>query len=160
MYLSIYLFIYFSIYHSKDDNGGLPEFWLSLFRSWLVRLQAAFDLDFAAGLIDEEGWKPAASDDGILAYKLLVQTGHVDFPVDKSLLRHARYKLFFFCGFPYYLKVQKIISLFYKIIYNLQRRHSLFHVKDMILNIQYLSWQTRYLGNIFVYFSHFIFYRR
>ena len=75
----------------KDDNGGLPEFWLSLFRGWLLRLQTAFDADFAAGHIDEEGWRPAASDDGILAYKLLVQTGHVDYPVDKSLLRTTRY---------------------------------------------------------------------
>ncbi len=74
----------------KDDNGGLPEFWLSLFRSWLIRLQEAYDKDAAVGLIDEEGWKKNASDDGILAYKLLVQTGHVDFPVDKSLLRTER----------------------------------------------------------------------
>ena len=74
----------------KDDNGGLPEFWLSLFRTWLLRLQTALDKDISAGHIDEEGWKPEASDDGILGYKLIVQTGHVDSPVDKSLLRYRR----------------------------------------------------------------------
>ena len=74
----------------KDDNGGLPEFWLSLFRNWLVRLQDSFDVDLAAGRIDEEGWQSEASDDGVMAYKLLVQTGHVDFPVDKSQLRRTR----------------------------------------------------------------------
>ena len=74
----------------KDDNGGLPEFWLSLFRTWLLRLQTALDKDIAAGHIDEEGWKEEASDDGILGYKLVVQTGHVDSPVDKSLLRRRK----------------------------------------------------------------------
>ena len=74
----------------KDDDGGLPEFWLSLFRTWLEKLQAAYDRDRSAGHIDEEGWNEDASDDAILAYKLLVQTGHVDYPVDKSLLRTAR----------------------------------------------------------------------
>ena len=74
----------------KDDDGGLPEFWLSLFRNWLLKLQEAYDQDKERGLIDDEGWTKEASDDAILAYKLLVQTGHVDYPVDKSLLRSAR----------------------------------------------------------------------
>ena len=74
----------------KDDNGGLPEFWLSLFRTWLSKLQDAYDTDLAAGFLDEEGWKEGASDDAILAYKLLVQTGHVDYPIDKSLLGRTR----------------------------------------------------------------------
>ena len=38
----------------KDDNGGLPEFWLSLFRTWLSKLQDAYDNDLAAGLLDED----------------------------------------------------------------------------------------------------------
>ena len=72
----------------KDDQGGLPEFWLPLFRNWLVRIQTAFDNDFAEGKIfecnqmaqgNEDGiyrcWHKNASDDGILGYKLLVQTG-------------------------------------------------------------------------------------
>jgi len=74
----------------KDDDGGLPEFWLSLFRTWLLKLQDAFDADQAAGHIDLEGWGANATEDAILAYKLLVQTGHVDYPVDKTLLRNNR----------------------------------------------------------------------
>ena len=74
----------------KDDDGGLSEFWLSLFRTWLTKLQTAYDTDLASGLLDEEGWKKGASDDAILAYKLLVQTGHVDYPIDKSLLERTR----------------------------------------------------------------------
>merc|ERR1719195_1980759 len=41
-------------------------------------------------IIDDEGWTDEASDDAVLAYKLLVQTGHVDYPVDKSLLASSR----------------------------------------------------------------------
>ena len=83
----------------KNDDGGLPEFWLSLFREWLVKLQKAFDDDYARGAIWERdpehgsgpGWDPEeASVDGILAYKLLVQTGHVDYPVDETLLSRNR----------------------------------------------------------------------
>jgi len=75
----------------KNDDGGLPEFWLSLFRNWLVKLQSAFDDDFADGLIWEGGWDDEnASVDGIFAYKLLVQTGHVDYPVDETLLLRNR----------------------------------------------------------------------
>ena len=75
----------------KDDDGGLPEFWLSLFRTWLVKIQTAFDNDFAAGTIFEGGWHLSnASADGILGYKLLVQTGHVDYPVDETLLLRNR----------------------------------------------------------------------
>ena len=61
----------------KDDDGGLEEFWLPLFRNWLLRLQNAFDDDFSQGNIYEYGWHSNASSDAILAYKLLVQTGHV-----------------------------------------------------------------------------------
>ena len=74
----------------EDDDGGLVEFWLSLVRNWLLKLQDAYYQDKERGLIDDDGWTKEASDDAILAYKLLVQTGHVDYPVDKSLLRSAR----------------------------------------------------------------------
>lgn len=74
----------------KNDDGGLPEFWLSLFRDWLRGLQTAFDRDYAAGYIVEEGWSKNASDDAILAYKLMVQTGHVDNPIDKTLINQTR----------------------------------------------------------------------
>ncbi|ROT81126.1 putative hedgehog receptor patched [Penaeus vannamei] len=74
----------------KNDDGGLPEFWLSLFRDWLVGLQQAFDRDWRTGCITQEHWHSNASEDGILAYKLLVQTGHVDNPIDLSLVSHTR----------------------------------------------------------------------
>lgn len=70
----------------KDDNGGLPEFWLGHFRDWLAGLQRAFDRDWRDGCINAERWYSNASDEAILAYKLLVQTGHVDNPIDKSLV--------------------------------------------------------------------------
>lgn len=74
----------------KNDNGGLPEFWLSLFRDWLVGLQKAFDRDYKNSCINQERWFSNASVEAILAYKLLVQTGHVDNPIDKSLVTQVR----------------------------------------------------------------------
>lgn len=74
----------------KNDNGGLPEFWLSTFRDWLIDLQKAFDRDYKEGRITQERWYSNTSDDAILAYKLLVQTGHVDNPIDKSLVTQVK----------------------------------------------------------------------
>ncbi|XP_076319648.1 protein patched-like isoform X2 [Tachypleus tridentatus] len=74
----------------KNDDGGLPDFWLSLFRDWLISLQKAFDKDWKDGCITQERWFSNATDEGILAYKLLVQTGRVDNPVDKSLVTTSR----------------------------------------------------------------------
>jgi patched 1 len=74
----------------KNDNGGLPDFWLNIFRNWLLTLQAAFDRDYASGAISKERWYANASVDGVLAFKLLAQTGHVDNPIDKSLITHNR----------------------------------------------------------------------
>ncbi|XP_066906859.1 protein patched isoform X2 [Halyomorpha halys] len=74
----------------KNDDGGLPKFWLGLFRDWLIGLQKAFDRDWKRGSINQERWFPNASDEGILAYKLLVQTGHVDNPIDKSLVTQVK----------------------------------------------------------------------
>ncbi|RWS27495.1 putative hedgehog receptor patched-like protein, partial [Leptotrombidium deliense] len=67
----------------KNDDGGLQDFWLIIFKDWLTSLQAAFDSEWANGCITQEHWFPNASADGILAYKLLVQTGRVDTPLDK-----------------------------------------------------------------------------
>ena len=74
----------------KNDNGGLPDFWLSLFRDWLRNLQRIFDREFKDGRINQEGWHANASSDAILAYKLLSQTGYVDNPIDKSLVTQHR----------------------------------------------------------------------
>ncbi len=50
----------------KDDDGGLNEFWLPLFRNWLLRIQTAFDDDYSMNNIYEYGWHPNASSDGVL----------------------------------------------------------------------------------------------
>ena len=53
-------------------------------------LQEAFDADYANGTFRTNGWYNNASDDGILAYKLLAQTGYVDSPVDESQVTKVR----------------------------------------------------------------------
>ncbi|XP_076462162.1 protein patched homolog 1-like [Babylonia areolata] len=69
---------------SRRADGSLPPFWLHIFRQWLQKLQDAFDRDVRGGAIGAKGWEPEgnASDEGILAYKLLLQTGDVDDPLD------------------------------------------------------------------------------
>ena len=70
----------------KNDDGGAPDFWLSMFRDWLLNLQEAFDRDWMNGAINQESWYSNASVDGVLAYRLMIQTGKVDNPIDKSLV--------------------------------------------------------------------------
>lgn len=54
-------------------------------------MQKAFDKDWAKKCITIETWdKSCASENGILGYKLLVQTGNNDNPIDKSLASTAR----------------------------------------------------------------------
>lgn len=53
-------------------------------------LQKAFDRDWVNGCITQEFCYKNASDEGVLAYKLLVQTGHVDNPVDRTLVTQVR----------------------------------------------------------------------
>lgn len=74
----------------KNDDGGMPDFWLIKFCVWLKGLQTAFDNDLKNGCITRETWHANASSEAILAYKLLVQTGKVDNPVDKSLVLTTR----------------------------------------------------------------------
>lgn len=53
-------------------------------------MQKAFDKDWSRGCLNVEGWDSCATEHGILAYKLLVQTGNTDNPIDKSLVQTAR----------------------------------------------------------------------
>lgn len=53
----------------------------------LAGLQEAFDKDWQAGRIAQGNYKNG-SDDGVLAYKLLVQTGRRDKPVNMNLVRN------------------------------------------------------------------------
>ncbi|XP_027889849.1 protein patched homolog 1 [Xiphophorus couchianus] len=76
-------------YVLKEDNGQLPRMWLHFFRDWLQGLQQAFDKDWEAGHITVNSYKNG-SDDGVLAYKLLVQTGRRDKPINFSQLTRQR----------------------------------------------------------------------
>ncbi|XP_069128023.1 protein patched homolog 1-like [Argopecten irradians] len=74
----------------KREDGSLPNFWLIMFRQWLEELQSVFDREYLEGRLYRDGWHSNASDSGILAYKLLIQTGDVDTPYDKNLFPNNR----------------------------------------------------------------------
>ncbi|XP_017770624.1 PREDICTED: protein patched [Nicrophorus vespilloides] len=69
----------------KDSNGGLNnnDFWLSNFREFLVDLQDEFNKNRNQGCLNSEKWFANATEKAVLAFKLLAQTGIVEFPVDK-----------------------------------------------------------------------------
>ncbi|KAJ7372959.1 Protein patched 1 [Desmophyllum pertusum] len=73
----------------KTPEGELPPFWLMYFRDWLIELQKAFDRDWDEGRITYGGWQKNASDDGVMAYKLLAQTGAKE-TSNKSIVRSVR----------------------------------------------------------------------
>ncbi|KAB0798294.1 hypothetical protein PPYR_09287 [Photinus pyralis] len=70
----------------KDSNGGLSmnDFWLENFRDYLMDLQQEFDLNRSKNCVSSEKWFGNATEKAVLAFKLLAQTGIVEFPVDKS----------------------------------------------------------------------------
>ncbi|KAJ3623370.1 hypothetical protein MTP99_019600 [Tenebrio molitor] len=70
----------------KDSNGGLNmnDFWLANFRDFLLDLQQEFDDNRKNNYLNSEKWFPNATEKAVLAFKLLAQTGIVEFPVDKS----------------------------------------------------------------------------
>ncbi|CAH6795737.1 Ptch1 [Phodopus roborovskii] len=76
-------------YVMLEENKQLPQMWLHYFRDWLQGLQDAFDSDWETGRIVPNNYKNG-SDDGVLAYKLLVQTGSRDKPIDISQLTKQR----------------------------------------------------------------------
>ncbi|KAM9546083.1 LOW QUALITY PROTEIN: protein patched homolog 1-like [Salvelinus alpinus] len=76
-------------YVLREDNGQLPLMWLHYFRDWLQGLQAAFDQDWESGRITQSSYRNG-SDDGVLAYKLLVQTGRRDKPINFNQLTRQR----------------------------------------------------------------------
>ncbi|XP_030628941.1 protein patched homolog 1 [Chanos chanos] len=76
-------------YVMKEENGQLPRMWLHYFRDWLLGLQQAFDRDWKAGRITQSSYRNG-SDDGVLAYKLLVQTGRRDKPININQLKRQR----------------------------------------------------------------------
>ncbi|KAM9393764.1 protein patched homolog 1 isoform 2-T2 [Pholidichthys leucotaenia] len=76
-------------YILKEENGQLPRMWLHYFRDWLQGLQQAFDKDWEAGRITETNYRNG-SDDGVLAYKLLVQTVPREKRLTRNLLTRQR----------------------------------------------------------------------
>ncbi|XP_045753791.1 protein patched homolog 2 isoform X3 [Mirounga angustirostris] len=62
-----------------------PRTWLHYYRNWLQGIQAAFDQDWASGRISHHSCRNG-SEDGALAYKLLIQTGDTQEPLDFSQL--------------------------------------------------------------------------
>ncbi|XP_072560346.1 protein patched homolog 1 isoform X2 [Paramormyrops kingsleyae] len=67
----------------RTDRQKLPQMWLHYFQDWLRGLQAAFDADWAAGRITSDSYRNG-TEDGVLAYKLLIQTGAKKEPFNYS----------------------------------------------------------------------------
>uniref|UniRef100_H3DCR3 Patched 2 n=1 Tax=Tetraodon nigroviridis TaxID=99883 RepID=H3DCR3_TETNG len=76
-------------YVVKDSNNKLPSMWLHYFQEWLKDLQDAFDADWQAGRLNSVGYLNG-TEDGMLAYKLLIQTGSEKDPLNYSLLTSRR----------------------------------------------------------------------
>ncbi|MBN3325395.1 PTC1 protein, partial [Atractosteus spatula] len=76
-------------YVVRDSNQQLPRMWLHYFQDWLRGLQAAFDADWAAGRITQDNYRNG-TEDGVLAYKLLIQTGAKKDPFNYSQLTTRR----------------------------------------------------------------------
>ncbi|KAJ8955478.1 hypothetical protein NQ318_003579 [Aromia moschata] len=72
--------------------GGLNmnDFWLANFRDYLVDLQQEFDQSRSNNCLNREKWFANATEKAVLAFKLLAQTGVVEFPVDKSQIFKKR----------------------------------------------------------------------
>ncbi|KAI1883236.1 hypothetical protein AGOR_G00243140 [Albula goreensis] len=76
-------------YVVRDEDQRLPRMWLHYFQDWLRGLQAAFDADWAAGRITWDSYRNG-TEDGVLAYKLLIQTGSKKDPFNYSQLTTRR----------------------------------------------------------------------
>ncbi|CDQ56475.1 unnamed protein product [Oncorhynchus mykiss] len=76
-------------YVVKDSDQQLPRMWLHYFQDWLRGLQAAFDTDWEAGRITWDNYHNG-TEDGVLAYKLLIQTGSKKDPFNYNQLTSRR----------------------------------------------------------------------
>ncbi|XP_022105455.1 protein patched homolog 1-like isoform X2 [Acanthaster planci] len=66
----------------REPDGSLPSFWLITFRDWLLEMQREFDRDKKGNAIIRNNWYNNASEKGVLAYKMLIQTGIPERPID------------------------------------------------------------------------------
>ncbi|XP_055008124.1 LOW QUALITY PROTEIN: protein patched homolog 1 [Boleophthalmus pectinirostris] len=76
-------------YVVRDSNNKLPRMWLHYFQDWLRGLQVAFDADWQSGRITADSYRNG-TEDGALAYKLLIQTGSKKDPFNYSQLKTRR----------------------------------------------------------------------
>ncbi|XP_076151353.1 protein patched homolog 1 [Alosa pseudoharengus] len=76
-------------YVVRDSDQKLPRMWLHFFQDWLRGLQATFDADWEAGRITHDSYRNG-TEDGALAYKLLIQTGSKKDPFNYSQLTSRR----------------------------------------------------------------------
>ncbi|KAL7879822.1 hypothetical protein SRHO_G00020760 [Serrasalmus rhombeus] len=76
-------------YVVRDSEQKLPRMWLHYFQNWLRGLQASFDADWEAGRITYDSYRNG-TEDGALAYKLLIQTGSKKEPFNYSQLTSRR----------------------------------------------------------------------
>uniref|UniRef100_A0A3B4APE6 SSD domain-containing protein n=1 Tax=Periophthalmus magnuspinnatus TaxID=409849 RepID=A0A3B4APE6_9GOBI len=76
-------------YVVRDSNNKLPRMWLHYFQDWLRGLQVAFDADWQSGRITADSYRNG-TEDGALAYKLLIQTGSKKDPFNYSQLTSRR----------------------------------------------------------------------
>uniref|UniRef100_A0A3B3VSM2 Patched 2 n=1 Tax=Poecilia latipinna TaxID=48699 RepID=A0A3B3VSM2_9TELE len=76
-------------YVVRDGDNKLPRMWLHYFQDWLNGLQAAFDADWQTGRITADSYRNG-TEDGALAYKLLIQTGSKKEPFNRSQLTSRR----------------------------------------------------------------------
>uniref|UniRef100_A0A8C3FJ33 Patched 2 n=1 Tax=Chrysemys picta bellii TaxID=8478 RepID=A0A8C3FJ33_CHRPI len=73
----------------RDHTRQPPKMWLHYFQDWLRGLQAAFDKEWQAGRITRDSYRNG-SEDGALAYKLLIQTGDKKEPFNYNQLTTRR----------------------------------------------------------------------
>ncbi|XP_059583721.1 protein patched homolog 2 isoform X2 [Alligator mississippiensis] len=73
----------------RGPDRQLPRMWLHYFQDWLRGLQVAFDREWASGRITRDSYRNG-SEDGALAYKLLIQTGNPQQPLDYDQLTTRR----------------------------------------------------------------------
>lgn len=76
-------------YVVRDSDQKLPRMWIHYLQDWLRGLQAAFDADWEAGRITYDSYRNG-TEDGALAYKLLIQTGSKKEPFNYSQLTSRR----------------------------------------------------------------------
>ncbi|XP_078527897.1 protein patched homolog 2 isoform X1 [Lissotriton helveticus] len=73
----------------RGEDRALPKMWLHYFQDWLRDLQAKFDQDWEAGRITRDSYRNG-TENGVLAYKLLIQTGDKKVPFDYNQLTTRR----------------------------------------------------------------------